>query len=57
MGILLFFLIVVLIATFGFWDTLAALMGAALMVVLVVVLGLGVLALGATLALRRMRGG
>ncbi len=57
MGLLLFFLVVVLIATFGFWDTLAALMGAALLVVLIVLLGVGAAAVAGILALRRLGGG
>lgn len=57
MPILLFILLAVLIATFGFWDTLAALFGAALLVVLVVVLGISTLGLGGSLLLKRGRGG
>jgi len=57
MPILLFILLAVLIATFGFWDTLAALFGAALLVVLVVVLGISTLGLGGYLLLKRGRGG
>jgi len=46
MPILLFILLVVLVATFGFWDTLAAIFGAALLAVLVVMLGIAVVGLG-----------
>ncbi len=54
MPILLFILLVVLVATFGFWDTLAAIFGAALLAVLVVVLAIGVVALGGYLLVMRM---
>lgn len=55
MGILLFFLIVILIATFGFWDTLAALLGAALMVVLAVGIGIAVVVVGGLMFLKKGR--
>lgn len=45
-GILLFVLLAVLIATYGFWDTLSALLGAAGMVVLVVLLAGAALGIG-----------
>jgi hypothetical protein len=54
---LLFILLVVLIAAFGFWDTLAAIFGAALLVVLVIVLAIGTLGLGGYLFLKRGRDG
>jgi hypothetical protein len=54
---LLFILLVVLIATFGFWDTLAAILGAALLLVLVIILGIATLGVGGYLLLKRGRGG
>jgi len=57
MSILLFVLLVVLIATFGFWDTLAALLGAAALVVLAVVLGVAAVGVAAMLFMKRARGG
>ncbi len=57
MPILLFFLLILLVATFGFWDTLAAILGAALLVVLVVVLGIAVLGLAGYLFLKKGRRG
>jgi hypothetical protein len=56
LAILLFVLLVILIAAFGFWDTLAAIVGAAVMVALAVLLGLGVLGVGAYLLLKRGKG-
>ena len=44
MGILLFVLLVVLVATLGFWDTVSALLGAVGVVVLLVVLGIAIAA-------------
>ena len=55
MGILLFFLIVVLIATFGFWDTLSAVLGAALMVILAAAVGIAVVVVGGMTFLRKGR--
>jgi hypothetical protein len=43
-GVLLFALLVVLVATFGFRDTLSALLGAAGIVVLLAVLGVAIAA-------------
>jgi hypothetical protein len=57
MPILLFILLVVLVATFGFWDTLAAIFGAALLAVLVVVLGVAAIAMGGYLMVKRKAGG
>lgn len=54
---LLFILLVVLIAAFGFWDTLAAIFGAALLLILVIVLAIATLGLGGYLFLKRSRGG
>jgi hypothetical protein len=53
MSILVFALLIILVATFGFWDTLAAIFGAALLVVLVVILGIAALGLGGYLILKR----
>jgi len=53
MPILVFLLLVVLVAAFGFWDTLAAIFGAALLLVLVVALGLVTLVLAGYLLLKR----
>lgn len=57
MPILLFVLLVILIAMFGFWDTLTAILGAAVMVVLAILVGLGFLVVLAFLAMGRMRAG
>ncbi len=57
MPILLFILLVVLVATFGFWDTLAAIFGAAILAVLVVILGIAALGLGGYLLVKRKGGG
>jgi len=57
MGILLFVLLVVLVATFGFWDTLAAVLGAAALVGLAVVLGVVAVGVGIALFLRKGKGG
>lgn len=57
MSILLFILLVVLIATFGFWDTLAAAMGAAALVVLAVVLGIAAAGVAVMIFLKRAKGG
>ncbi|MEX2527608.1 MAG: hypothetical protein WEA09_08210 [Gemmatimonadota bacterium] len=56
MGMLLFVLLVVLVATVGFWDTLAAIVGAAALLVLAVVTGVGVLTLGGMMLLRKTEG-
>jgi len=56
MGILLFLLLAVLVATVGFWDALAALLGAAAMIVLAVVVGFAALGTGAYLLVKRGRG-
>ena len=45
MGILLFILLVVLVAVFGFWDTLGAVLGAAGVMVLVALLAAAIVAL------------
>ncbi len=53
MGILLFVLLVILIATFGFWDTLAAIVGAAAMVALAILLAVAAAGVALVLAFRR----
>jgi hypothetical protein len=53
MGFVIFILLVILIATVGFWDALAAIMGAAVLMAFVVVLGIGLVALGGYLLLRK----
>ncbi len=57
MPILLFVLLVILIAIFGFWDTLAAILGAAVMVALAVLVGLGFLVALGLVVSGRMRAG
>lgn len=57
MGLLLFILLVVLIAAFGFWDTLAAILGAAVMVVLMVLIGAAALGIAGYMVLKRNRPG
>lgn len=53
MPLLLFVLLVVLVATLGFWDALAAILGAAVLAVLVVLLGVALLAVGVMVFLKR----
>lgn len=55
MGLLLFILLVILVATFGFWDTLAAILGAALLIVLVIIIGVAILGVAVVMAMRRHR--
>jgi hypothetical protein len=57
MPILLFIVLVILIATFGFWDTLAAILGAAVLAVLVVLLAIAAVGLGGYLLVKRKAGG
>lgn len=56
MGLLLFVLLVVLVATVGFWDTLAAIVGAAALMVLAVLTGVALLILGGMMVLKRRKG-
>lgn len=56
MGFLLVVLLAALVATYGFWDTLSAVLGAAGIIVLVVVLAGAALGIGAYSVLKR-RGG
>ncbi len=55
--ILLFVLLVILVAAFGFWDTLAAIFGAALLAVLLVILGIAIVALAGYFFLKKKAGG
>jgi hypothetical protein len=55
--IALFVLLVILIAVFGFWDTIAAVLGGALVTILVAVLVIGVVFLLGAYAWRRISGG
>jgi uncharacterized membrane protein len=52
----IFILLVVLIAAFGFWDTIAAVLGGALMVILVAAVVVGLVALAGAYAWRRIKG-
>jgi hypothetical protein len=55
MPIILFVILVILIAQIGFWDTFAAILGGAAMLVLFVLLALALVALAGGLLLRRLR--
>lgn len=55
MSLLLFVLLVILVATFGFWDTLGALLGATVLAGLVVVLGVGIMVVLGMVLVGRMR--
>jgi len=55
MPLILFLIVVILIAQIGFWDTLSAILGGVLMIVLLVLLLAGLVAFGGLLALRRLR--
>ncbi len=57
MGLALFILLVILIAIFGFWDTLAAIVGATVMAALAVLIGIGLLVVLGMVVLGRIRGG
>jgi hypothetical protein len=52
---LLFLLLIILIATVGFWDTLGAILGAVAMVVLLTVLVVASVAVAGMIVVRRMR--
>lgn len=56
MGMLLFVLLVALMATVGFWDTLEAVVGAAVLMALAVLTGIVFLVLGGIVLLRRGKG-
>lgn len=55
MPIIFFIILIVLIAQVGFWDTLGAILGAAVMIGLLVVLVIAALAIGGVVMLRRLR--
>ena len=55
MPVLFFILLIILIATVGFWKTLGAILGAVAMVVLLVVLIAAVAVVGGFIAAKRMR--
>jgi hypothetical protein len=55
MPILLFIILVILIAQIGFWDTFAAILGGAAMLVLFVLLAIALVALAGMLMVRRLR--
>jgi hypothetical protein len=55
MPILLFIVLVVLIAQLGFWDTFAAILGGAAMLVLFVLLAIALVVLAGVLLVRRWR--
>lgn len=54
MGTLIFLLLVVLVATFGFRDTLGAILGATALSALLVLLGLGLMVLLGMFLVRKM---
>ena len=56
MPLMLFILLVLLIAQFGFWDTLSAILGGVAMIVLLVLLLAGIVLLAGRYALRRLFG-
>ncbi|MET4701553.1 putative membrane protein [Constrictibacter sp. MBR-5] len=56
MPILLLILLIILVAQFGFWDTLSAVLGGIGIVILLVVTVGAVLALAGALLMRRLRG-
>ena len=55
MPILFFILLIILIAQFGFWNTLSAVLGAVAMLVLLGIIIVALLAVGGYLAIKRMR--
>lgn len=56
MPLLLLLLLIILIAQIGFWDTLSAILGGILMLVLLVLIAVALVGLAGWLLLRRMRG-
>ena len=54
-AILLFIVLVILIAQLGFWDTFAAILGGAAMLVLFVLLAIALVVLAGVLLVRRWR--
>ena len=55
MPIIVFLILVILIAQIGFWDTFAAILGGAAMLVLFVLLAVALLVLAGLLLTRRLR--
>lgn len=55
MPVLFFLLLIILIATVGFWKTLGAIIGAVGMIILLILLAAAVLAIGGLLMAKRMR--
>ena len=55
MPVLFFVLLIILIATVGFWKTLGAIVGAVAMIVLIIILIALVAVIGGFIAVRRMR--
>jgi hypothetical protein len=55
MPLLVFLILVILIAQVGFWDTFAAILGGALMIVLFVLLAIALVVLAGRLLIRRLR--
>ncbi|MEQ8698100.1 MAG: hypothetical protein RLT05_16295 [Bauldia litoralis] len=55
MPVLFFILLIILIATVGFWETLGAIVGAVAMIVLLVILIAAVAAIGGVIAIKRLR--
>jgi len=53
--VLFFLLLIILIATVGFWKTLGAIIGAVGMIILLILLAAAVLAVGGFLMAKRMR--
>ena len=56
MPLLLILLLILLIAQIGFWDTLGAVLGAALMILLFIVLAVAAIAVAGYVLARRVRG-
>lgn len=55
MPILAILLLILLVASFGFWDTLAAILGATGIIILMLLLGAGALAAGGISLYRRTK--
>ncbi|MBZ0325375.1 MAG: hypothetical protein K8F57_04190 [Alphaproteobacteria bacterium] len=55
MPLLFFLLLIILIAQIGFWKTLGAVIGAAAMLVVLILLAIGVLVVGGLIATSRIR--
>lgn len=55
MAALAFLVLVILIAQIGFWDTLSAILGGVVMIVLLVLLAAALVAIAGILIFRRLR--